>query len=138
MRDVEGFIRKLEAHARERVLVVLGEYPPYTQSNPLWPLVHGEARLELPSFRDLMKVLWEMGVNPDLKMLQPQEPRGYGSRESALEQTRSRLFVDAGGDGERRLARALDELLVESDDGRFGIRGAPVFRPALVTWQPRA
>ena len=43
VRDVEGFISKLAAHARERVLVVLGEYPPYTQSNPLWPLVHGEA-----------------------------------------------------------------------------------------------
>ena len=137
VRDVEGFVRKLEAHARERVLVVLGEYPPYTQSNPLWPLVHGEARLELPSFRDLMSVLWQMGINPDLEMLTPQEPRGYESRERALEQTRTRLFVEADGDGERRLSQALDELLEECADGRFRIRGAPVFRPALVSWRPR-
>ena len=135
VRDIEGFISKLEAHARERVLVVLGEYPPYTQSNPLWPLVHGEARLELPSFRDLMRVLWEMGVNADLEMLPAQEPRGFESRASALEQTRRRLFVEAGGDGERRLSQALDEMLEESD-GRFRIRGAPVFRPALVSWRP--
>ncbi len=138
VRDIEGFIGKLEAHARERVLVVLGEYPPYTQSNPLWPLVHGEARLDLPSFRDLMSVLWQMGLNPDLEMLPPQEPRGLDSREQALEQTRSRLFVEAGGEGERRLAQALDEMLEECKDGRFRIRGAPVFRPALVSWRPRA
>ncbi len=138
VRDIEGFIGKLEAHARERVLVVLGEYPPYTQSNPLWPLVHGEARLDLPSFRDLMNVLWQMGINPDLEMLTPQEPRGFESREKALEQTRPRLFVEAGGEGERRLALALDEMLEECDDGRFRIRGAPVFRPALVSWRPRA
>ena len=135
VRDVEGFISKLAAHARERVLVVLGEYPPYTQSNPLWPLVHGEARLDLPSFRDLMRVLWEMGVNADLEMLPAQEPRGFESRARALEQTKPRLFVEAGGDGERRLSQALDEMLEESD-GRFRIRGAPVFRPALISWRP--
>ncbi len=137
VRGVQEFIRKLEAHARERVIVVLGECPPYTQSNPLWPLVHGEPRLELPSHRELMRLLWEMGVNPDLEMLPPQEPRGFESRERALEQTRPRLFVEPGGEGERRLARALDELLEESGDGRFRIRGAPVFRPALVSWRPR-
>ena len=69
-------------------------------------------------------------------MLTPQEPRGFDSREQALEQTRSRLFVEAGGEGERRLAQALDEMLEECDDGRFRIRGAPVFRPALVSWRP--
>ena len=136
VRDVQEFIRKLEAHARERVIVALGECPPYTQSNPLWPPVHGEARLELPSFRELMRVLWEMGVNADLEMLPQQEPRGFESRESALEQTRPRLFVEPGGEGERRLTRALDAALEEREDGRFRIRGAPVFRPALVSWRP--
>ena len=135
VRDIVGFVRKLEAHARERVLVVLGENPPYTQSNPLWPQVHGQERLRLPSLRELMGVLWDMGVYPDVSMLPPQGPRGFESRENALEQTRNRLMLQSGGEGERRLESALDQLL-EEVDGRFKIRGAPTFHPALVSWRP--
>ena len=135
VRDIVGFIQKLEAHARERVLVVLGENPPYTQSSPLWPLVHGQERLKLPSMRELMSLLWDMDIYPDLTMLPTQEPRGYESRESAVEQTRQRMLVEPGGDGERRLRAALDELL-EEVDGRFRIRGAATFHPALVSWRP--
>lgn len=136
VRDIVGFIRKLEAHARERVLVVLGENPPYTQSNPLWPAVHGQERLKLPSLRELMGVLWDMDIYPDLEMLPAQEPRGFESRENALQQTRNRLMVEPGTDGERRLKAALDDMLEESD-GRFVIKGASTFYPALVSWRPR-
>ncbi len=136
VRDIVGFIRKLEAHARERALVVLGENPPYTQSNPLWPAVHGQERLKLPSLRELMGVLWDMDIYPDLEMLPAQEPRGFESRENALRQTRNRLMVEPGTDGERRLKEALDDMLEEAD-GRFVIRGAPTFYPALVSWRPR-
>ena len=134
-RDIVGFIRKLEAHARERVLVVLGENPPYTQSNPLWSMVHGQERLKLPSLRELVPLLWDMDIYPDMEMLPPQAPRGFESREGALAQTRNRLMVEPGGEVERRLKAALEELLEEAD-GRFVIRGAPVFYPALVSWRP--
>ncbi len=136
VRDIVGFVRKLEAHARERVLVVLGENPPYTQSNPLWPMVHGQERLKLPSLREFVPLLWDMGIYPDLEMLPPQGPRGFESRENALQQTCNRLMLEPGTDGERRLKAALDDVL-EEVDGRFVIRGAPVFYPALVSWRPR-
>ena len=136
VRDIVGFIRKLEAHARERALVVLGENPPYTQSNPLWPIVHGQERLKLPSLRELIPLLWDMGIYPDLEMLPAQEPRGFESRENALQQTRNRLMLESGGEGERRLNAALDDAL-EEVDGRFVIRGAPTFYPGLVSWRPR-
>ena len=135
VRDIVAFVRKLEAHARERVLVVLGENPPYTQSNPLWPMVHGQERLKLPSLRELIPLLWDMGIYPDLEMLPPQAPRGFESREGAVEQTRQRMLVEPGGDGERRLRAALDDML-EEVDGRFMVRGAPTFYPALVSWRP--
>lgn len=135
IRDIVGFVRKLEAHAREKVVVVLGENPPYTQSNPLWPLVHGQERLKLPSLRELMALLWDMDIYPDVKMLPSQAPRGFESREGAVQQTRQRMMVEPGGDGEGRLRAALDQLL-EEVDGRFMIRGAPTFHPALVRWRP--
>ena len=116
VRDIVAFVRKLEAHAREKVLVVLGENPPYTQSNPLWPMVHGQERLKLPSLRELIPLLWDMDIYPDLEMLPPQSPRGFESREGAVEQDAA---ADAGGAGRRWRASlegaALDDILEETD-----------------------
>ena len=134
-KDVVPFVRKLEAHAREKVLVVLFENPPQFQAHPLWPGVHGQARLRLPCLRELMQVLWEMDIFPDLEMLTPQESRGFESRERALQQMGPRLLVAPGTEGERRLEEVLVDMLDEVD-GRFKIRGVPPFRPALVSWRP--
>ncbi|MQF48872.1 class I SAM-dependent methyltransferase [SAR202 cluster bacterium AC-647-N09_OGT_505m] len=136
VKDIVPFVRKLEAHAREKVLVVLYENPPQFQAHPLWPRVHGQKRLKLPCLRDFMQVLWEMDIYPDLEMLTPQEPRGFESRERALQQMRPRLLVAPGSHGEWRLEEALTDML-EEVDGRFKIRGVPPFRPALVSWQKR-
>ena len=135
VRDIVAFVRKLEAHAREMVMVVLGENPPYTQSNPLWPMVHGQERLKLPSLRELIPLLWDMDIYPDLEMLPPQTPRGFESREGALQQVGNRLMLEPDSNGERRLKEALDDML-EEVDGRFMIKGAPTFYPALVSWRP--
>ena len=135
VKDIVPFISKLEAHAQEKVLVVLYENPPHSQANPLWPGVHGQVRLKLPSLRELIQVLWEMGIYPNLEMLPPQEPRGFESRERALQQMRPRLMVEPGSDEERRLEEVLTDIL-EEVDGRFKIRRVPTFRPALVSWKP--
>jgi SAM-dependent methyltransferase len=135
VKDIVPFISKLGAHAREKVMVVLYENPPHTQANPLWPRVHGQARLKLPSLKELVQLLWDMGIYPDVEMQAPQEARGFESLERALEQLRPRLFVEPGSDGERRLEEVLKEMLDEVD-GRFRIRGGPIYRPTLVSWSP--
>ncbi len=135
VKDIVPFVRKLEAHAREKVLVVLYENPPHSQAHPLWPGVHGQERLKLPCLRELMQVLWEMDIYPDLEMLTPQEPRGFESQERALQQMGPRLLVAPGSDGERRLEEVLADMLDEVD-GRYKIRGVAPYRPALVSWRP--
>ena len=135
VRDIVPFLGKLQSHAREKVLVVLYENPPQFQAHPIWPGVHGEERLKLPCLRELMPVLWEMGIYPDLEMLTPQEPRGFDSLYRAMEQMAPRLLVSPGSQGEGLLAQALTDLL-EERDGRLKIRGVPPFRPALVSWRP--
>jgi SAM-dependent methyltransferase len=135
VKDIVSFVRKLESHAREKVLVVLYENPPQFQAHPLWPGVHDQVRLKLPCLRELMHVLWAMDIYPDLEMLTPQEPRGFESHERALQQMGPRLLVAPGSDGERRLEETLNDMLDEVD-GRFKIRGVPHFRPALVSWRP--
>jgi SAM-dependent methyltransferase len=136
VRDVEGFIRKLEAHSRERVIIVLHMQHPQTQTYPFWKLVHGEERRPPPGLRELIQVLWEMDIYPDLEMLPARPPRGYDSREAARKQLLYRLFLEPGGAGEGRLEEAMDELLVESAEG-LGIPGVGPTRPGLVTWRPQ-
>ena len=133
--DVVGFIRKLEAHSRERVIIVLHAEHPQAQTYPFWRLVHGEERLRPPGLLELMRVLWEMDVYPDLEMLPARPPNGYESREAARRQLLFRLFLDPGSPKERLLEEAMDQLLVETGDG-VGIRGAGPTRPGLVTWRP--
>ena len=66
--DIEPFIRKLERHARERVLILSHTASPLAQVSPFWKLVHGEERTELPTLPELLPVLWEMGIFPNVQM----------------------------------------------------------------------
>ena len=133
--DIVPFVRKLQKNALKKVFVVLHENPPYTQANPLWPEVHGQPRLKLPSIMEFIQVLWEIGIYPDLEMLSPQEPRGFASPDSALQQMRPRLLVEPASKAEKRLQNVLEYMLYE-DDGRFKIKGASTARPGLISWRP--
>ena len=82
-----------------------------------------------------MQVLWDMDIFPDIEMLPPQEPRGFESRDRALQQMRPRLLVAPGSDGVRRLEETLADML-EEVGGRYKLLGVPPFRPALVSWRP--
>ena len=131
VKDMAPFVGKLQAHAREKVLVVLSENPPQFQAHPLWPGVHGQQRFRLPCLIELMQVLWEMDIFSDLEMLPPQEPRGFENRERALQQMRPRLLVAPGSDGDRRLEETLADML-EEVGSRYKLPGVPPFRPTLV------
>ena len=91
--DIESFLRKLDSHALQRVLVVLYKSAPQSQTYPLWKRVHGEDRLPLPSLSELQEVLSELDIDAQVEILPPQEPRGFDNREQALEQLNRRLYL---------------------------------------------
>ena len=61
-RDPAAFVKKLGAHARRYVAVVLFSAPPQSQLYSLWPPVHGEERLPLPALPELEELLQELGI----------------------------------------------------------------------------
>ena len=136
-RDIEAFVRKLEAHARKLVIVVLFVAPPQSQVRALWRLVHGEERLPLPGLHNFEKVLEEMGIAAKVEMLPQLPQRGYDSRELALEQLGFRLFLAPGSDKWAMLEGMLPDLL-EEDDGALKLRDAQVMEPGMVRWRPDA
>ena len=133
IRDIEAFVRKLEAHGRERVLIVLYKAPPQSQIYPLWKQFHGEERLPLPSLPQLEDVLREMGIDAQLEIRPPEPHRGYDSLQQAVEQLSGRLYLASGTPKKALLEKMLPDLL-EDEDGVFRIRGAQALGPALVWW----
>ena len=131
VQDIGPFVRKLTDHARRLTLVVMYNAPPQSQIYPLWPLVHGQERLPLPSLPEFQEVLGELGIPYRLETLPPQPARGFDSREQALEQLTRRLYAEGDAEKQARLQQALADGL-EEDGGAFHIRGAAPLQPTIV------
>ena len=137
--DVEAFIRKMEAHAGRRVMIVLHQAPPQSQIYPLWAKVHGEERLALPSVPELREVLNEMGIDFQEEALPAPESRGYESPEQALEQISQRLYLAENDPKREKLRQVLAEELaegLEEQAGGFRIKGSKALQPVLISWSP--
>ena len=133
--EIEPFIRKLQSHARERVVLLAFMECPISRLSPFWKPVHGEERLDLPGAPELLNALWEMDIYPDLEMFEETSPEAVESREAAVELLRQFLYVKPDTEKDRRLQAALGELLVETPDG-FTVRESRPRRQALIGWSP--
>jgi SAM-dependent methyltransferase len=132
--DIEPFLSKLDAKATDRVAVVVFMDAPMSMLSPLWKAVHGEERIELPALPQLLPVLWEMGIFPNVEMV-PAQPRSMPNLEAAIGLARHMLHVQAGTKKDERLQEAVRELAVETLEGVTLRRGAG--RPlGIVWWRP--
>ena len=135
--DVIPFVRKLEEHARQRVVVVLFADPPIASARPFWEHVYQEERLQLPGLPYFVRVLWEEGIYPDVQMLAPRRGGRFNSRDEARDNFRARLYIQPGSDADARLEAAMDDLLISEPEGdAVRIRDARRQRPGLITWVP--
>ena len=133
--DIDQFVLKLDAHARGEVAVFAYMDSPPSRFASFWRAVYREERLNMPALPELMQVLWQLGIHPNVEMLPLDARFAFESREDAVRQVASSLWVVPGSEEEERLLAAANELLEEDDDG-FRIKGAK-FRPnGLVTWKP--
>ena len=133
--DIGHFVRKLDSHARHRVLVVLYKSAPQSQTYALWKRVHGEDRLPLPSLPEFQEVLSELDIDAQVEIMPPQQSRGFDDHEQALEQLSRRLYLAPGSRQMAELESMLPDLL-EEVDGTLVIRGSQPMEPGLVIWRP--
>jgi 2-polyprenyl-3-methyl-5-hydroxy-6-metoxy-1,4-benzoquinol methylase len=133
--DIGSFVMKLAAHARQRVCMPTFMRPPRARYAPFWPWVHGEDKQELPGAAELMQVLWELGIYPNLEMYAPIPFRPFRDWQRALDALRPRLFVTPDTEQDTRLQQAMRELLTETPEG-YVIKGLLPVRLALISWQP--
>ena len=133
--DIEPFIRKLEAHANSLVVLLAFIESPMNRISRFWQPVHGEERIDMPALPELVNVLWEMGIYPDVQMLGPVPPDRFEDRDVALTQLRNRLYVREGTAQDARLREAMGELL-EDVDGGVMVKGVPLVRQGFLSWRP--
>jgi 2-polyprenyl-3-methyl-5-hydroxy-6-metoxy-1,4-benzoquinol methylase len=69
VRDIVRFIEKLANAARRRVMITVWSVANPNQSAPLFTLVYGEEPVAVPGYRELLPVLWELGILPDVHVL---------------------------------------------------------------------
>jgi SAM-dependent methyltransferase len=84
--DIVSFIEKMAAASRRRVMITLWSVPSPNQSAPLFRLVYGEEQAPAPGHRELLPVLWEMNILPDVCVL-PDTPLIPGAMQQGLPQT---------------------------------------------------
>ncbi|MGH2586372.1 MAG: class I SAM-dependent methyltransferase [Dehalococcoidia bacterium] len=128
------FVRKLEENARGQVLVLLSMQSPLSVYSPFWSFVHGEARIDPPALPELLDVLWEMDIYPDLTMIPTESQQTAPDRGAALELLRRVLHVRPDSQEDARLEAAARELLVETPHG-VTVRDARPRRQGLLSWQ---
>ena len=133
--DIRAFVEKLVAHARQKLFMLMFMRPPLARYAPFWRWVHGEDKHELPGAGELMQVLWEMDVYPDLEMVEPRPSRAFKDWQGALNTLRRRIHVMPDTAEDARLQQAMRELLTETSGG-YGIKGATLEHLALISWRP--
>jgi Methyltransferase domain len=146
-RDIVPFIEKLERVGRRRVLITVNSPPPPSWHRVLYHLVHGEPEEVVPGHVELVNVLWERGILPDVRVLPLSLPSAFSvpapTREAAIAGaarfTDQWTFWPLGADLEQRLRRLMEtrfeELYTAAPDG-FIPRWLTLGHEILITWQP--
>jgi hypothetical protein len=147
-REIVPFIEKLEQVGRQRVLITVNSPPPPSWHRVLYHLVHGEPEEVVPGHVELVNVLWELGLLPDIRVLPRHTARPLIpalTREAAIAGEMARFggdqwaFWPLGADLEQRLRGLLEarfnELFATGPEG-FIPRWITPGREILITWQP--
>jgi hypothetical protein len=146
-RDIVPFIRQLEAVGPRRVIVAVNNPPPPTWSRLLYRLIFGEEEELVPGHVELVNVLWELGLLPEVRVVPrsgPPLPSAPG-REAALALALNRFAGDQWALwplGPGLEARAL-QVINDNFDDLFAVDGETYVprwitpgNEVVVTWSP--
>lgn len=133
--DIVPFVEKMARAARRRVIISVWSVPPPDQDGVLFELIYGEPQAGHAGYQELLPVLWEMGILPDVRVL----PDGF--REGKLPQSREEaiawaaLRVRAEVERARAAIEAHFDRLFRATERGMMPRWRPEARELLITWQ---
>jgi len=104
--DARRFVSKLDAAARDHVLLYLGAYCADAVLDPLWRHFHGAPRTPGPSYLDALAVLNELGIAPQVKVVEILNRRRFATIAEAVEHYRDGLLLPETPDVRGELQRS--------------------------------
>ena len=100
--------------------------------SPLWEAAREEKRIDLPALPELLPVLWELDVYPDVQMIEAPTPLSAQTLEAGVQIARHFLYIEPGSAEDTRLVEAAPGLLEVTPQG-VTVRGFTL-RQAVVYW----
>jgi SAM-dependent methyltransferase len=144
VREIVPFITKLASAARRRVMITVWSVASPNQNAALFHLVYGEEPVAMPGYRELLPVLWELDILPDVHVLPGVPPVPGGPMGARLPQTLEdavQLALQGQWLGPQDHARArrlieerFAELFAPSPEG-FRPLWRQEAREMLITWE---
>ena len=133
--EIEPFLRAMHEAARKRVAILTWTIPPPNANAALFRIAFDEPEAPSPGFRELLPVLWEMGVTPDVLVVD--EPYAWPERrptndDEALEFIYNELSPRDEAAVAERLRPKIGELFMR-DDAYFPTWRRPA-QGMLITW----
>jgi len=141
--DIETFIDKMMRAASKRVIISIASTPPPNQSARLAQLVYEEAYAPVPGHRELLPVLWDMGILPEI-LIPAKPPSEPSSDQESLPKTRERAVESAlqgvwlNEDDRPRAQKVIEEhfseLFLQVRGGFKQLWNMPS-RELIITWE---
>ena len=138
VRDIVTFVRKMDETAKRRVVITVWSVPPPNQSAEIFQLVYGEEQEQSPGHKELLPVLWEMGILPDVQVLSSgflnELPQTHEAavQEAARGQWLNPKHQDLATS---TIEQHFGELYEETSEG-YRPLWRPDVRELLITWEP--
>lgn len=137
--EIVPFIEKLVSASRRRVIIAVSTVPPPNQGADLFRILNSEELAPVPTHRELLGVLWEMDILPDVRVLGAGEtPFGtpvFPARADAVEallQQRQGMSGDVAA-ARRAIEDHFDDLFTPVAGGFSRLSAKP--RLMLITWE---
>jgi len=133
--DARPFLTKLEAAAGRHVFLYLGAFNADAVLDPLWRHFHGAPRSPGPTYIDALAVLSELGVAPEVRVVEIPNRKRFASIEEAVDHYRDWLLVGDTPEAKSELGGLLSTWLL----GRRGAFRSPLrsVPAAIIDWTPR-
>ena len=132
--DIVRFVNNLTTHADKRVLILTFMDSPQSHLGHIWEIIHEEQRIHLPGAPELMNVLWDLGLTPELEVIETLSPHIYQNLELTISDLRRRLYISEGGEKDHRFISNINNQLEKVADG-IGLKYSSERTLCLIKWE---
>ncbi len=142
IREIDEFVLKLDRAAARRAAIWIWNPSPPARNARLFQIAHGVELVRSPDHRELLPVMWEAGLLPEVRLLPEPFTWPEGSAYPTNEEEAVAFALDdveaAGVPGAgARVAARLDELYTREPGGEWLPNWRPSLQGLLITWESR-